>query len=128
MKFFNSSALPLLIGGLLAGFANGLLGAGGGIIIVYLLSNKKILGDKVECDSRDVFANALCVMLPLSVVSCVIYALRGDIVLGGFEPFILPAIIGGVLGGILLCFINTSFPKKLFAALVVISGILLIIK
>ena len=51
MKFFNSSALPLLIGGLLAGFANGLLGAGGGIIIVYLLSNKKILGDKVECDS-----------------------------------------------------------------------------
>ena len=40
MKIFKKSSLKpilLVVGGLFAGFVNGLLGAGGGIIIIYLL-------------------------------------------------------------------------------------------
>ena len=69
MKFFNRYSVLLVLGGILSGFVNGLLGAGGGIIIVFILS--KLLK---ESDSRDVFANAICVMLPLSALSCLIYA------------------------------------------------------
>ena len=121
MKFFNRYSVLLVLGGILSGFVNGLLGAGGGIIIVFILS--KLLK---ESDSRDVFANAICVMLPLSALSCLIYASKGTLNFQGFSIFIIPAILGGFLGGILLCKINTFLLKKLFAALVAISGILLL--
>ena len=123
MNFFKASFLLLAAGGILAGFINGLLGAGGGIIIVFILS--KLLK---ESEPRDIFANALCVMLPLSIVSCIIYVSKGAVSFGSFYVFIFPAILGGLLGGLLLCKINTFFLKKLFAALVAISGILLLLR
>ncbi len=124
MKKNKNFFLPLSLGGLCAGFANGLLGAGGGIIIVYIFSRVF----ERSTDRRDIFANALCIMMPISVVSCIIYALRGDLNASGFSPFIIPAILGGLLGGFVLCKINTEFLKILFSALVVISGIILVVK
>ena len=115
----------LLLGGFLAGFANGLLGAGGGIIIIFVLS-KALKG--IADDPRDKFANALCIMLPLSITSTVIYATRGTIRFSEFYPYILPALIGGLIGGIMLDKINVVFLKKIFCAILIFSGIMLIIK
>ena len=105
--------------GFWAGILNGLLGAGGGIILVR--SAGKILPREC-CDGRDVFANALCVMLPSSAVSAIAYVIRGSV--GGidFSPFILPAVIGGVGGGMLLSVIDTRLLRLIFSALVVWSG------
>ena len=118
-KFF----LPVM--GFLSGLANGLLGAGGGIIIVYAMRHEL---RKSDCDTRDIFANALCVMLPISALSCILYAKSGNLSVSGLGVYILPAIFGGLAGGILLGKIKTSFLKKLFAALVIYSGITLMIK
>lgn len=118
-KFF----LPTM--GFLSGLANGLLGAGGGIIIVYALRYK--LKD-CDCDTRDIFANALCVMLPISVLSCILYARAGNLSVSGLGIYILPAILGGLAGGVILGKIKTAFLKKLFAALVIYSGITLMMK
>lgn len=115
----------LIFIGLAAGFANGLLGAGGGTIIVFGIAS--VLGESMK-NGNDVFATALCVMLPVSAVSCVFYALRGHINTEGFGYFALPAIIGGAVGGLLLGKVKAGWVKKLFAVLVVISGILLIIR
>lgn len=111
--------------GFFSGLANGLLGAGGGIIVVYALSYS--LGEKIK-DGRDVFANALCVMLPISAVSCVSYAIAGNLTVSGIGVYAIPAIIGGIVGGILLGKIRLTALRKLFAALVIYSGIVLIIK
>lgn len=124
MKNFKSSFFPLALGGLFAGFTNGLLGAGGGIIIVYLLSD--LLKDKAS--SRDIFANSLCVMFPVSLVSCAVYFLRGGIELSSMGLFLLPAILGGVIGGFALSRINTKFLKKIFSLLVIVSGAILALK
>ena len=56
-------AVTVLLG-VSAGFVNGLLGAGGGILVVLAL--KKILKKK-GADEKDIFANSLAVMLPVSI-------------------------------------------------------------
>lgn len=125
MNRITRSRFFIPLTGVLAGFANGLLGAGGGVIVVYALSSA--FGDELS-DARDVFANALCVMLPISVVSCIGYAFMGEISTSGLGAFIIPAILGGVCGGLLLGRINAGFLKRLFALIVIYSGIMLIIK
>ena len=115
--------LPFM--GLLAGICNGLLGAGGGVIAVYAL--RMAFKDEVR-DPRDIFANALCVMLPLSAISAIGYALMGKISTNGLSIFVLPAIVGGVCGALLLGRINAEALKNLFAALVIYSGIMLMMK
>ena len=114
----NKGWRALLIG-FFAGVLNGLLGAGGGIILVR--GAGKVL-PRDSRDGRDIFANALCVMLPISAVSAIAYVLQGSV--GGidFTPFVLPALIGGVGGGMLLSVIDTRLLRLIFSALVVWSG------
>ena len=119
MKNFKNAFLPLTAGGLFAGFTNGLLGAGGGIILVR--GAEKVLPREYH-EGRDIFANALCVMLPLSAVSAIAYVLRGSVAGVDFAPFVLPAVIGGVGGGMLLAVIDTRLLRLIFSALVVWSG------
>ena len=115
--------LRILIMGALAGVANGLLGAGGGILVVFGLS-----GLMKEYEARDLYASALCVMLPVSVVSCIRYASGGNLSTEGFDVYVLPAILGGLLGGLLLGRLKGAFLKKLFGGLVIYSVILLMLK
>ncbi len=125
MKEITKSGYFLSIMGILAGIANGLLGAGGGIIAVYALNSA--CGSELD-DTRDVFANALCVMLPISAVSCLGYAFMGEISAEGLGAFMIPAIVGGVCGALLLGKIKATLLKKLFAGLVIYSGLTLMIK
>lgn len=113
-----------LVTGFFAGLINGLLGAGGGILLVR--GADRILPREYR-DGRDVFANALCVMLPLSAVSAIAYVLRGSVHGLEFAPFILPALVGGVGGGLLLAVIDTRLLRLIFSALVVWSGITMIV-
>ena len=115
---------PLLFTGFLAGIANGLLGAGGGILAVFGLRYTY----KNQLPSRDLYANALFVMLPLSFLSCLRYAKAGNLNLPVFAPFAMPAILGGIVGAFLLCRVNRRLLGKLFGSLVVWSGVMLIIR
>ena len=120
-----TALLGLILIGLAAGFTNGLLGAGGGTVVVFGIA--RVLKDRMK-DGNDVFATALCVMLPVSAVSCLFYLSGGHVSTEGFGAFALPAIVGGAVGGFLLGKIRSDYIKKLFASLVVISGILLIMR
>ena len=77
--------------GAAAGAVNGLFGAGGGMLMLPLLHR---LTDLRE---HEAFACSVCTMLPLSVVSLVVYWLRG----GEFLTAALPYLAGGALGGML---------------------------
>ncbi len=123
----KNTALPavIFVGGIAAGFLNGLLGCGGGIVIVTLLS---LLTNETEHDGRDVFAASVAAILPMSAVSAVMYLYRTDADVNAVSPFILPAIAGGAVGALLLDRLPTRHVKKLFAALIVWAGVSLILK
>lgn len=114
----------LSLAGTAAGLANGLLGAGGGIIVTYALA--RLLREQ-NASARDVFANVVAAMLPMTTVSAVVYAIHGNLDLKDASPFLLPAVIGGVIGALLLGRINTHWLKKFFAALVLFSGMRMIL-
>ena len=119
----------LAFAGVLAGFCNGLLGAGGGIILVLVLSH--LLPDDSE-GARSVYSNALLVMLPLSALTLTRYisggALEAEQMGGRTVSVLLGAMAGGVLGGILLGKLRGRGLKRLFALLTLVSGIIMLVR
>ncbi|MFQ8758592.1 MAG: TSUP family transporter [Intestinimonas sp.] len=63
---------PAVAGGL-AGIANGFFGGGGGMVLVPLLTARCGL------DQRRAFATSVAIILPLCVLSSVIYLFRGGL-------------------------------------------------
>lgn len=114
----------LLLGGLAAGVINGMLGAGGGVILVFLL--RAALGPGTE--SRDIYASALITTLPITLVSALRYGGAGALPLGAFLPLTLPSIAGGVVGALLLDRIHPKITRRIFAALVIFSGAVMLLR
>ena len=109
----------LCLCGVLAGFVNGLLGTGGGIILVFALC--AISGNKGE---KDVFANVLIVTAFLSVVSLAVYYIKGSFeVTKSALTYSLAAVPGGVLGAYLLDRFDAGLIKKIFICLVIFAGL-----
>ena len=106
--------------GAAAGAVNGLFGAGGGMLLLPLLHR---LTDLRE---HEAFACSVCTMLPLSVVSLVVYWLRG----GEFLTAALPYLAGGALGGIAACRVclrkKRSLRRACMAALSVLALALIV--
>lgn len=123
----NALRLLCLVGaGFLAGFCNGLLGAGGGIVLVLSLS--ALLPSDSE-SVRSVYSNALLVMLPLSALTLSRYisggALSSETVGYRTVSVLLGAVAGGVIGGIVLGKLRGRGIKRLFAVFTLISGIIM---
>ena len=113
--------LLLLSGGFLAGMCNGLLGAGGGIIAVIFLS---VLAGNDSESHRSVYANALCLMIPLSFMTLWGYSSSGATSLPRLTwEFVLGASAGGILGGCILGKIKGRSVDIIFAILTVLAGI-----
>lgn len=115
----------LAAAGAAAGFCNGFLGAGGGIILLYAF--KRLNPSSGTAAQRDNFASVVAAVLPLCVVSAITYSGRGHFDAGLFARLILPAAMGGVCGAFLTDKLNTSLLKNIFAIIVIIAGINMII-
>ncbi len=109
------------VSGAAAGLVNGLLGAGGGMVLVPLLVNWCGLEDK------HAFATAISIILPLSLVSIVVYALRAPLPLGEAWPYLLGGAAGGVLGGLLFRNMSAGLLHKLLGAVILWGGIRLVL-
>ena len=79
-----------LLAGTLAGAVSGLFGAGGGMVLVPLLTFLATIPDS------DIFSTSVSIILPVCVVS-LLFSLSGSSV---SWISVLPYIIGSVLGGI----------------------------
>ncbi len=110
--------LLLIISGIAAGFVNGLLGTGGGIVLVFVL-NRLLKGNS----NKDIYALTLTVTLALSVVSAVVYMSKGSINFNSSIKYGIAAIPGGVLGAYLLDRLDSRLIKKIFGGLIIFAGL-----
>ncbi len=116
----------LAAAGLAAGFINGLIGAGGGVLIIR--SATRLLPGGTDTSPRDIYATALAVMLPVSAVSAISYARLGVWHGEGAAGLILPAVIGGAVGALLLDRLHTQLLRLIFSAVAVYSGIMMLVR
>ena len=92
----------MCIAGAAAGAVNGLLGAGGGMLLVPLLT---MLG----CvDDEDVFPTSVCIILPICLVSLAVDPGFHNLPLAEAWPYLL----GGIAGGIFAGFMDKKIPVK----------------
>lgn len=82
-----------LLAGALAGAVNGLLGAGGGMVLVPLLTSLTPLKDE------SVFPASVTIILPICLVSLAVTAMTGDIPWSEALPWLPGSAAGGFLAG-----------------------------
>ena len=106
-----------LLSGIAAGVLNGFLGSGGGIILIFIMN--VLLPNE---DPRDTFATAVISILPMSAVSAYFYFRNGEIAVPEYSTYYASALIGGIIGAILLNKISTKLLKTIFAVLMIWAG------
>ncbi len=107
--------------GIFAGFINGFLGAGGGILLLWVLNH--LNKDKTSAGARNNFAAVVAVVLLLSIVSAVSYSHHSNIDTSYLVILAIPGACGGVLGAYLTDRLNTNILKLVFCLIMVIAGI-----
>lgn len=106
-----------LIAGALAGIANGLFGAGGGLFLVPLFIRW------IQVEEKRAFATSVAVILPLSIVSYVMFCIKGGNVWIDAWPYLVGGILGGLLSAKLFSNISTVWLHRLFGILILYGAI-----
>ena len=121
MKKETKKGLKSALFGTLVGFVNGMFGAGGGLIAVPLL-------EKQGLNKKEAHANAVAVILPITVLSAFLYILKGSVNLNDSFKFIPSGILGSLIGTFILKKISPFYLKKLFSLFMIYAGIRLLIR
>lgn len=103
--------------GALAGAANGFFGAGGGLFLVPLMT--------AWCgmEQRKAFATSVAVILPLSMVSAVIYWMKGGLDLSAALPYLIGGAAGGAIAGCIFRKVSMVWLRRAFGLLILYGGI-----
>lgn len=109
--------LGTALAGLGAGAVNGLFGAGGGMVLVPLLS---LLTDLEE---DEIFSSSLAIILPICIVSLTATAITGTVAWEMSLPYLAGSAAGGVLAGFLGKKIPTVWLHRGLGILIVWGGI-----
>jgi len=106
--------------GMIIGFINGLLGAGGGLVLLLFLKRS------LQLDAHKAHATSVAVMLPLSILSTFIYIGKTEISWSIALWLALGGIVGGYLGAHVLKRIEPRHLGKILGVVLIISALRMI--
>ena len=112
--------IKCIIFGGLAGIVNGLLGAGGGMLIVPML--------KTAVEQKKAHATCVAIILPICLVSSIQYLASGKVTIAEAAPYMIFGIPGALIGSWLLPKINKKVLQKAFALLILWAAVKLLLK
>lgn len=119
-KSAKKRRLLLALAGLFIGVVNGIFGAGGGMLAVPALS---FIGG---LDDRHSHATAIAVILPLCLVSAIVYSLKSSFEISVILPTVIGVVAGGVVGALLLKKVSNNLLSFLFYGLMLFAGLKMI--
>ena len=103
--------------GLATGLVNGLLGAGGGMVLVPLLTWA------AKLDKHKALATSVAIIAPLCIVSAAVYFLKGNSFPENVIWYILGGLAGGTVAGLYLKKVPSVWLLRAFGAIMIVSGI-----
>ena len=102
--------------GLITGIVSALLGAGGGMIAVPSLK-------KAGLSAKEAHANAVAVILPIALLSAILYLINGRMEISDVLPFLPGGLIGAYLGTLILKKISPLWLVRIFGGFMVYLGV-----
>jgi uncharacterized membrane protein YfcA len=103
--------------GIAAGIINGLFGAGGGMVLIRLLTLLTDLNDD------ELFSSSLAIMLPICIVALTATALHQPLPLRESIPYLVGSAVGGILAGMLQGKIPTIWLHRILGLLIIWGGV-----
>lgn len=111
-KFFKTAII-----GVVVGLCNGLFGSGGGTVVVPAM--EKFL----DMEEHKSHATAIAVILPLTVVSAVLYIYKGFFDFSLAWQVSLGGVVGGAIGAFLLKKISAPLLRKIFGVFIMAAAV-----
>ena len=109
--------LGYILAGTAAGAVNGLLGAGGGMLLVPLLTLF------TDIEDEKVFPTSVSIILPVCLVSLCVAPGLGNLPWSEALPYLLAAIPGGILAGFLENKIPVKWLHRILGILILWGGV-----
>lgn len=125
LKKLRIKNLPIIlfcVFSFLAGAINGFLGTGGGIVFVFMLTYL------TNNRTNDNYATSLCAVLFISFIGLFAYIRNTNVDFKIIGQVCLPAILGGIVGAILIDKLKPKWLNSIFAILIIYSGISMLFK
>ncbi len=107
----------IAVGGLIAGFLNGLFGSGGGTVIVPFLE------EFLDQDEHTSHATAILIILCFTIVSLFFYGYRSHLDYALALKVSIGGVAGGFLGAKLLKKLSGGVIRKIFGVCMVLAAI-----
>ena len=114
---YSFGSWGMILAGAAAGSINGLLGAGGGMVLVPLLTKLTSL------DDEQIFPASVAIMFPVSAVSLSVIAFTEGIPLTAALPYLIGGSIGGIAAGIWGKHIPVKWLHRILGGLILWGGI-----
>ena len=120
-KVKNNQNLMRILTGSVAGIANGLFGGGGGMIVVPMLNFL------LKYENKHSHATALLIILPLSIVSGLLYTIFGNFNINSGVPTVIGVVLGGIIGALLLKNLSSKVIVIIFSVVIAIAGVKMLV-
>jgi len=114
---FKKKPIGMILSGLGAGTVNGLFGAGGGMILVPLLTRL------TDLEEEEVFPSSISIILPICLVSLGVSALHGPLPFAQTAPSLVGSAIGGILAGFFGKRIPTLWLHRILGVFILWGGV-----
>ena len=109
--------IHIFLFGALIGIINGFFGGGGGMVVVPVLT--KLFG----MEQKKAQATALFVILPISLVSTIIYMCYHSISFASGWPVMVGILAGGIVGATLLNKLQNKIVRGIFIFFMLLGGV-----
>lgn len=111
-----------VVAGLGVGFINGFMGAGGGMVLVPILT---LL---LKMESRVAHSTAVFVIAPICLVSGITYIVKGVVDWQILLPVAIGTLIGGIAGTFMLKKLKNDIINIIFWCVMIFAGVWMLIK